>query len=426
MNKTSSGQQQKKFIGSRLFDWQADVHNGLLKNGRGSHYIHCVKSKRQVGKSHLILGELLFFAINFAKTVNGCISPTMNQVRKIYKEILKVTENSGVIKKKNDSLLEIEFINGSTILFKSAEQRDNLRGYTYSGILCIDEAAYISDEIYGIIKPSTDVHRCPILMVSTPKFRVGFFYQTYQQGLDGARGIKSYDFCNYDTSALLTPEALELYKQMLPSNQFKTEYLGEFLDADGCVFTHFKECCKPIVGDYKSIYVGIDWATGTGNDYTVLTGINERGEQIFLTYFNNKTTTEQIDYITAYLSKYMPSIKVMMCEDNSIGLPMINNLREKLSASDGKKIQQFTTTNKEKARVINQLQVAFEQQKIRLINDDKQLAQLGMYEAKYNHQTGNVTYNAPAGANDDICIALCLAWEAKQHNNSGQYSFIFL
>lgn len=426
MSKTSSEQKEKKFIGSRLFDWQADVHNGLLKYGRGSHYIHCVKSKRQVGKSHLILGELLFFAINFAKTVNGCISPTMNQVRKIYKEILKVTENSGVIKKKNDSLLEIEFINGSTILFKSAEQRDNLRGYTYSGILCIDEAAYISDDIYSIIKPSTDVHRCPILMVSTPKFRVGFFYKTYQQGLDGRRGIKSYDFCNYDTSALLSAEALELYKQMLPSNQFKTEYLGEFLDADGCVFTHFKECCKPIVGDYKNIYVGIDWATGTGNDYTVLTGINERGEQIFLTYFNNKTTTEQIEYITVYLAKYMPYIRVMMCEDNSIGLPMINNLRDKLSANDGKKIVQFTTTNKEKARVINQLQVAFEQQKIRLINDDKQLAQLGMYEAKYNHQTGNVTYNAPAGANDDICIALCLAWEAKQHNNSGQYSFIFL
>lgn len=416
----------KTFVGCRLFDWQADVHRGILKNGVGSGHIHCVKSKRQVGKSTLIIGELLFISLNHSNTINGCVSPTLNQSRKLYKEILKTTEDSGVIKKKNDSLLEVEFINGSIIMFKSAEQRDNLRGYTYTGILCIDECAYISDEVYSIIKPSTDVHRCPILMVSTPKFRVGFFFNTYAAGLSGANNITSYDFNKYDTSKLLSRDALEMYRRMLPKNQFKTEYLGEFLDADGCVFTNFKECVSNDIHlDYNSLFIGIDWATGGGNDDTVMTAFNEHGEQVFLEYFNNKNTTQQIDYIIEYIKQYLGKIKVIMAEDNSIGTPMINNLKDKLGVKKNL-VKEFTTTNKEKARVINQLQVAFEQGNVKLIDDDKQIGELSMYEATYNHKTGNITYNAPSGQNDDICIALCLAYEGMKNNSKAQYSFLWI
>ena len=50
-----------------------------------------------------------------------------------------------------------------------------------------------------------------------------------------------------------------------------------------------------------------------------------------------------------------------------------------------------------------------------------------MYEAKYNVKTGNVTYNAPNGANDDMVMALLIAYECKNNvNRSGQYSFLFL
>lgn len=416
---------KKTFVGPALFPWQMAVHNGIVKYGVGSGHIHCVKSKRQVGKSLLIIGELLYISLNYADKISCCISPTLNQSRKLYKEILKVTDDTGAIKKKNDSLLEIEFVNGSVVMFKSAEQRDNLRGYTYTGILCIDECAYISDEVYSIVKPSTDVHRTPILMVSTPKFRVGFFFETYQKGKSKNKSISSYDFNEFDTSALLSADSLELYRQMLPKNQFTTEYLGEFLDADGCVFTEFKNCIG-VANGYNKLYIGIDWATGNGNDDTVITAVNEKGEQVFLKYFNNKNTTEQIEYIVEFLKPYYNNINVIMAEDNSIGTPMINNLKEQLPNGVKNKIVQFTTTNKEKARIINQLQVAFEQRKIQLIDDDKQIAELSMYEATYNIKTGNVSYNAPSGANDDICIALCLCWEGLMSNKSRGYCISFI
>lgn len=409
-----------------LFPWQADVHKGLLKYGVGSGHIHIVKSKRQVGKSLLIIGELLYFAINNHKTVNGCISPTLNQSRKIYKDILNAIEKSGVVKKKNDSLLEITFINDSTILFKSAEQKDNLRGYTYTGLLCIDEAAYISDEVYGIVKPSTDVWRCPVLITSTPKFRLGFFFELFNKGLTGVKGISSYDFNNYDTSVLLSAAALEMYKQMLPKNQFLTEYLGEFMDSDSSVFTGFKECIKqPLNDDYKQLFIGIDWGNGTNNDDSVICGLNERGEQVFLEYFNNKNTTEQIEYIYFYLKPFLPKIKNILCECNSLGKPLTELLRSRIGKAG--LVQDWITTNDSKARLVSQLQVAFEQKQITLIDDEKQTAELSMYEASYNMKTGNVSYNAPNGANDDICIGLMLALESKiTAMKTGQYSFLFL
>lgn len=425
MNKPKKNKQTPTtFVFPKLFPWQLSVHRGLQKYGKGSGHIHICKSKRQVGKSLLLIGELLYFSINHKSTVNGCISPTLNQSRKLYKEILKITQDTGVIKKKNDSLLEIEFINGSTILFKSAEQRDNLRGYTYTGLLCIDEAAYIQDEIYSIVKPSTDVHKTPVLIVSTPKFRLGFFFELFAKGLTGDYpNITSYDFNNFDTSMLLSAEALEMYRQMLPKNQFLTEYLGEFMDSDSSVFVGFKDCIRePKNNDYKEIYVGIDWGNGTNNDDTVICGINERGEQVFLEYFNNKSTTEQIEYISHYISN-QPKIKMIYAEYNSLGKPLTDLLKEKTKI----KIVEWITTNESKARIVSQLQVAFEQKKITLLNDDKQTAELAMYEATYNMKTGNVSYNAPNGGNDDICIGLMLALECKNKcKKTGHYSFLYV
>lgn len=412
----------KTFVGYKPFPWQSAVHNGIGKYPRS--HIHIVKAKRQIGKSFIIINELLRFSINKSGSVNGCLSPTLNQARKIYKEILKVTDQSGVIRKKNDSLLEIEFINGSIILFKSAEQKESLRGYTISGILCVDEAAYISDEVWSIIKPTTDVHQACILIVSTPKFRMGFFFDLFMMGMAGNPKITSYDLCEFDTSSLLPNDQLELYRQMLPKNLFITEYLGEFLDSESVVFGDFKECIGYEEKDYRDLYIGIDWGSGVGSDYTVLIGLNERNEQVILLYFNNKSTAQQVDYIVQYLEPYKHKIRMIVAETNGIGRPLYDSLRLQLD----KKIpmQEFNTTNAEKIRIINRLQVAFEQYQIKLLDDDKQTSELSMYEATVK-SNGTVTYNAPIGAHDDIVMGLMFAMEARERKNkTGKYKISFV
>lgn len=389
------------------------------KYGYRSGHIHCVKAKRQIGKSFIIINELLRFAINYTNTVSCCLSPTLNQARKIYKQILKVTDQTGVVIKKNDSLLEIEFINGSVLVFKSAEQRESLRGYTFNGILCIDEAAYISDEVWSIIRPTCDVYQAPILMVSTPKFRMGFFFETFQMGfLDKYNGrITSYDLCKYDTSALLSNEQLELYKQMLPKNMYVTEYMGEFLDSESIVFGNIKECIG-VNGDYNELYVGIDWGSGVGSDNTVVTALNENTEMVFQIAFNNKSTMEQINYITEYLSGFGNKVKHIVAECNGLGKPLCDNLKEKIKKIP---ILEWYTTNQNKIELINKLQVAFEQKKIKILDDDALISELSIFEAKMNAK-GTVQYGAPVGGNDDRVLSLLFALYSKEmKNKKGKY-----
>lgn len=414
------------YKGYTPFAHQRAVHNAL-NNAYNSGRIYVVKARRQVGKSIMVEQELLRFAVNYKGTVSACVCPTLNQARKMFQDIINCIFDSGVVKKKNETLLEIDLINGSKIFFKSAEQKDSLRGYTISGILCVDECSFISDDVfYGLLLAWTNVYKAPILLTSTPKFKQGFYWNYWVLGLDKNRtDIISIDFNNYDTSELLSSEKLEQYRVMLPKGQFLTEYMGEFLDSQSIVFGDFKECInKNAVKKYKELYLGIDWASGVGSDSTVISALNERCEQVFMLRFNNKRAVEQIDYIVQYLKPYIPKIKLIVAECNGIGQPLVDSLK---TALDGKvRIEEFSTTNASKIRIINQLQVAFEQRQITILDEVQQTNELSMYEAKVG-ANGTVTYNAPTGCNDDTVIALMLSLEAKRKKNkSGIYNISFV
>ena len=417
---------KKTFKGYTPFAHQRAVHN-KLNCAYGSGNIYVVKARRQVGKSIMVEQELLRFAIQYKNTVSACVCPTLNQARKMFQDIIFCIIDSGVVKKKNETLLEIDLINGSKIFFKSAEQKDSLRGYTISGILCVDECSFISDDVfYGLLLAWTNVHKTPILLTSTPKFKQGFYWNYWVKGLDeNHTDIISIDFNDYDTSELLSPEKLEQYRTMLPKGQFLTEYMGEFLDSQSIVFGDFKECIrKEEINPYNDLFIGIDWGSGVGSDSTVVTAINERGEEVFILRFNNKRAVEQIDYIKQYLTPYLDKIRIIMAECNGVGKPLVDSLR---IAFDGKvKIEEFVTNNASKIRIINQLQVAFEQRQISILDDVQQTNELSMYEAKVT-TNGTVTYNAPSGCNDDTVIALMLALEAmKKKNKLGKYSISFV
>ena len=99
---------------------------------------------RQSGKS--TLAEILLIE-NLCKKnkFSAYISPTFALGRKIYKELMQLLEPTHIVKKANSSTLTIETTFGATLQFFSAEAYQAIRGFTVSGILIIDEAAYIPD-----------------------------------------------------------------------------------------------------------------------------------------------------------------------------------------------------------------------------------------------------------------------------------------
>lgn len=414
------------FYGYTPYEHQRAVHTAM-RGYFGSGRMYVVKSKRQVGKTTMAENILLECAINHKNTLSALIEPTLDQCRRVYKEMVRAIEETPILLRKNDSLLEIELRTGSIILFKSAEQRDNLRGFTITGVLVVDECAFIPDEIFDILMPTTDVHKAPILLISTPKLKQGAYYRYYMAGLDPKhQTITSIDFNDFDTSFLLPPERLELYRTMMPRAQFQTEYLGEFLDSDAILFTNLRECVGAPSQDYTKLYVGIDWGSGSGGDYTSVCAFNDKGQMQFIEYFNDKPTFEQVQYICAILNRYASKIASIQPESNSIGTPMIALLRDALRngglASLERCILPFATTNTEKVRLVNQMQVALEQRRVTLLDDRGLLTQLSAYEATYNPKTNNVSYNAPAGMHDDNCISAMLAYDAYlQSGKRGQY-----
>ena len=398
----------------KLFPWQEDICRGIFQH---PHDIHIAKSKRQVGKSVTCEVLLLYFAINKAGSTSICISPTLNQSRKIYKEILKGIQNLPVYQSSNSTILEINLTNGSCIKFKSGEQRDSLRGETVNGILILDEAVFIPDDVIFTTLPFVDVARAPILLTSTPKFRDGVFYEFYTKGENFEDGFHSYNINEYDTSILLSPERLEMYRRSCSPQIFLTEYLGEFCDYASSVFGNVDKLIGSTISPSKEIVAGIDWGSGNGGDDTAITIMNDSKQIIKVFYFNDKDVMQTIDFIVSKLKEY--GVKKCVCEVNSIGSTYLNLLKRRISNENIKcQIIDFLTTNDSKREIIENLQVNCLNGSIQLINDKKLLLEMVSYQMEKT-STGKVTYNGSPGVNDDIVISISLALHALK---SGRYN----
>jgi predicted short-subunit dehydrogenase-like oxidoreductase (DUF2520 family) len=69
----------------------------------------------------------------------------------------------------------------------------------------------------------------------------------------------------------------------------------------------------------------------------------------------------------------------------------------------------FTTTNESKERLINNFQVAMQNDDVTILDNQTLRIQMDMYEMKVN-QNGKRTYNAASGYHDDCIIAMLLAF----------------
>lgn len=420
----SSKLQIKTFIGAKLFEWQKAVTDEICDQ-LGTNKVVVCKAHRQAGKSYMCEGVLLHYALNYSRTTNAMISPTLNQSRNIFKELVSAIYESGVIKRKNETLLEIELINGSRIFFRSSEMGEALRGYHIDGILILDEASYLSEDIAQLVLPWRQVAKAPMLVVSTPKLKTGLFFRYYNMGIERVDNTITIDWNDYNTSPLLSQEQIETYKKILSPNQFKSEILGEFLDMEGMVFTNIEPNIKDTT-EYKKLYAGIDWGTGKGEDYTALTIFNENGEMVYLDYFNQLGTFAQVERLSQTLIKYKDHIEQVQIEDNSIGSPLTDLLEKVLTENNERqlksKIKRFTTTNKSKSEIVAQVQTGLELNDLKILNDKLLVSQLTSYEATYNFKTGNVSYNGAQGTHDDLVVSMMIAYNAYLNkNNNGSY-----
>lgn len=417
----------KTFVGYSPYEHQKVIHDYISSIGPKAGKIICVCSKRQCGKSSLIEQELLRSAINNSNSISILLTLTYPNCKKIYDEMLNGIKGTGILIKENSSDLELQFINGSKILFKSCVIKDRLRGYTVKngGILCIDEAAYISDEIFSIVAPWVDVNKANMILVSTPRLKRGFFYEYFTEGLkEDSTNVKSFNFNDYDTSFLLTPEKLELYKKLMPKNQFTMDYLGLFVDDLGGVFDLSKSIFKKDEKELDDVFIGIDWAVGNNGDYTCVSVFDSSGIQVGLDYKNNLSPIDQIQWISNIIhSKYSnKNIISIICETNSIGQVYISELEKAIGTKY--RLEKFTTTNSSKREIIEYMIKRINEESIKFINDSELYSELGSYQMEITNN-GSITYNGYLSHDDLIMSSAFALYGIKQLESNGNYKLSF-
>ena len=140
------------------------------------HKFGVVATGRQFGKSLLAQNLMLYWLLQTPKQKGAWISPIYNQSKKVFQELSNAAHS--IIAHSNKADLTMEFVNGSTLQFLSAERYDSIRGFSFSHMV-VDEAAFIKEiAMQEAIYPTLSALGKKCLIISTPKSKTGFITRT--------------------------------------------------------------------------------------------------------------------------------------------------------------------------------------------------------------------------------------------------------
>ena len=376
-----------------------------------------VVAPRQVGKTFLALQTLLYWAMNYPKSVIFFCSPTYQQAKKPMEELYDAISESGIVKSYNKSDFRIELINGSIIHFKSTERADNLRGFT-GDFMIVDESAYHGEEVWNsVLKPIMLVKGKKVLFISTPKGS-NWFKRMYDAGQDPDQ--PNYASCrmHYSENPYLNQEELEEARRTLPEHIFQAEYEGTFTESGTTVF-HLDKYRKfhqwPKANG--KVYCGIDW--GRANDWTVATFIDQDGQIVEIYRQNKQDWTQMINEILQLVRKWNATV---LAEQNSIGDVTFELMKKQWADT-----HPFVTTNKSKNEIIEGLIVDLNNEEVKIPSQElfeSLWFELQVFEYEYSPKTRTLRYNAPSPFHDDTVMSLAIANQNRKQNKTlGEYVF---
>ena len=390
-----------KIKGITLFPKQEEITKQILQSK--ARYI-VLNASRQFSKSTIMEQALMFYALN-TKSKLLYITPTYGLAKIVMSKLYGNLVASNVIHTFNKSDSYISFVNGSEIYFRSATSPDTIRGLAINYVF-IDEAAFISDEAWNVIRPTLAVIGLKCIMASTPRGKDGFFFQHSQLGQTGDPQYL-YLYGHYSDNPFYNKEDVEAAKQVLPLNVFKQEYDAEFLDDGGDVFAGLHEV--PTIERFKGpastgpYYIGVD--LGRQGDYTVLTVLNRDREVIDILRVNKKDWAEIVGDIVRKVKQYPNNTTYV--ETNGIGDVVYDLIRKSLPF-----VRPFNTNNDSKNEIIENLIYAIQSRQITL--PSKTLFQplwqeLETFSFKYSTHSRRILYGARTGFHDDCVMSLSIA-----------------
>jgi hypothetical protein len=231
---------------SELYPWQEE-----LLRSRSKRVI--LNTARQSGKSTTTAIIALHRALFDAGSVVLIVSPTLRQSSELFTKVMAFYRDLGRPRgTRIEQRTQVELMNGSRIIsLPGADAGASIRGYTAS-LLIVDEAARVEDRLFHAIRPMLAVSEGTLIMLSTPRGRMGAFYQEYEFG----GPVWERYHVTADEIPLISPEFLEQERITLPPAVFRQEYYGEFIAGDSQFFTQ-DEIDAMVTDDVEPFYMEV-------------------------------------------------------------------------------------------------------------------------------------------------------------------------
>lgn len=292
-------------------------------------------------------------------------------------------EGTPLVKEISVSKLSITLFNGSIIEYFSGTKPDVIRGRTID-FLVLDECAFLSNYcILDCCFPCQATAKKPkCLMISTPRFKKGVFWDYYSYGIKQTNKTKSFSGPS-SISPYVNEDFLSLMKDTLPPVTFKAEILAEFLDAGEGIFKYGNSSIDSL-NDYKKCYFGVDVGKSDNSSIAI---ISDRCELIYLEEFNGT------DY-TVIMKKMIDIVKRYNCtygfiESNGVGSPFLDFFKKEFRNVEG-----WTSSNTSKNKMVEDLSLSFDKGELKLFKDYYEVLsmQLDNVTMEYNTETRNIKY----------------------------------
>jgi hypothetical protein len=370
------------------------------------HKFGVVATGRQYGKSLLAQNLLLYWLLSKPNQKGGWVAPIYNQCKKVFQELVNASHD--VILEKNKADLTIKFINGSTLVFLSAERSDSVRGFSFN-YLVLDEAAFIKENsLTEAIFPTLTAIGKKCLIISTPKSK-NWFYNYHLKGQQDNPNYISFTGTSFD-NPYADNDFIKEQSISLPTDIFRQEYLAEFTDAGSEVFRNLDISCR--INSYETTnkrercYFGVD--TALSADYSVLSIMSESGRILNLVRINGEAITSIASKFIQILSGY--SIAGGYIETNSIGQAMFDIVSPKI-----RKAKKWVMSQDSKMKIVRGMIEDLENGVIEL--PSKQLEpqcfrEFSLYTYKLS-PNGKLSFSHPSGEFDDIVDSICMANHAR-------------
>ena len=389
---------------------------------------------RQSGKSVFLEFCCIYFLLKKWANI-GYITPQFAHSRKVYSDIIKILEPTGLIKTANASTLQIELINGNRLSFFSAESPTAIRGNSFRGLVVVDEAAFVNDTtsdgqdfFNSILMPTCKAYKPKVIYASTPLAKSGTFYTKFMRGQEGhphtdtPNKVYSIKATIYDDS-LITAEEIEEIKNSIPEASFQREFMVEFMDNAMSAFTDYtdKFTLKKQIDFNQPLWIGVDFHS-VGSDSTIVSLINSDNDvwQIEI----KGGLDAQYQQIANILDKCKKLITAYL-ESNSIGQVMLNEVKK--LTKQRSKIIEWCTTNESKEIQVGLVQTHLTKDMMHFEENNKQLKNQFDTFGYSISKTRKITYAALSGHHDDRVLSLMIAMQAKEdYAYSGGSNIVFI